>query len=264
MMKKIVLMLVLSCSLIGHSQEEVDISKMQIRDEIIYVEDIEKPFTGKIIEKFENGQIKNEVEYKNGIRHGVYKNYREDGQLTIDNTYENGKMTSTRHYNGSGQLSWEMVLQENSKVEKSYYENGQLAYEETLVEGMRNGTVKTYYENGQLKSESTPGEDNNVQFIKNYYESGQLTSEETLVDGVKNGLTKSYHENGQLAYEGFLVNDLWNGIVKTYYENGQLRTETSIVMGVLHGDTNVYSESGELVGTFVYENDEIVQSTLHE
>lgn len=43
--------------------KEVDISKKQEKNGIVYVENEKKPFTGKIISKYENGQMKMDSQY---------------------------------------------------------------------------------------------------------------------------------------------------------------------------------------------------------
>ena len=83
----------------------------------------------------ENGQLRSEVTYKNGILDGLYKSYYEyGGQPRIKTTLKDGK----KH----GPWKW-------------YYDNGQLKEEGTFKDDKRDGPIKEYHENGQLVGEGT-------------------------------------------------------------------------------------------------------------
>ena len=43
---------------------------------------------------FENGQVKEEVHYKNGKLNGLATTWFEDGQIEIEEFYKNGKLIS--------------------------------------------------------------------------------------------------------------------------------------------------------------------------
>ena len=66
------------------------------------------------VEYYENGQIKQEGSYKNGIRDGKWIYYREDGQMGWEKIWKKGKK--------DGQ--WIQYDEEGSIVEKFCYEVG--------------------------------------------------------------------------------------------------------------------------------------------
>ena len=41
-----------------------------------------------------NGKVQKEVEYRNGAQHGIFRYYDEEGNVTLDYVYENGKKVS--------------------------------------------------------------------------------------------------------------------------------------------------------------------------
>jgi antitoxin component YwqK of YwqJK toxin-antitoxin module len=113
---------------------------------------------------FENGQIKKEVNWKDGVENGVKKSYYEnDSSLTSSlntiGTFKNGI--------------------ENG-VQLQYYENGQLGDSMNIIEGKREGIEKEWNQDGKL----------DLIFIykngdlirqKKYNESGKLIRDTSLV-----------------------------------------------------------------------------------
>jgi len=156
-MKKIVLILIMFLlTLTGCGKERIeDISKLEIRDEKIYVIGENKPYTGTFIDKYENGNLGKIAEFKNGLRHGKQETYDKKGQLLLLNTYKNGQLNGP--YN-------------------SYYENGNLKTEATYKNGKEDGPIRVYYENGQLWSESKYKNGVEVAPIKWYDENGNPKS----------------------------------------------------------------------------------------
>jgi len=81
---------------------------------------------------YENGQKKEEINYKNGKRDGLYTQWYENGQKEYEFTYKDD---------------------EEDGLFTSWYENGQKKYERTFKDGKEDGLYTQWYENGQKKSE---------------------------------------------------------------------------------------------------------------
>ncbi len=43
-----------------------------------------------------DGQVKEEIEYKNGVQDGIYRYYLEDGSLSVDYVYKNGEVVERK------------------------------------------------------------------------------------------------------------------------------------------------------------------------
>jgi len=142
--------------------EEVHESKLQTRNELKYIVNEEKPFTGIAIDTFENGQKSLEIHYEDGILNGKYTVFYENGQIKFEKNYLNNNIYG---------------------ITKKYFENG-IIESENNYDGEGNCYVKEYYSNGVLKSE--------VNFVK-CADNGFL--------GFKDGVMKEYHSNGNLKSE---------------------------------------------------------------
>lgn len=49
---------------------------------------------GAVKKFYTNGKLREEIEFRSGVQHGSYKYYNEDGTLSLEYTYENGKKVS--------------------------------------------------------------------------------------------------------------------------------------------------------------------------
>ena len=92
----------------------VDPSKLVLRDGLMYEGDSETPFTGVAVKKYDSGQKRREVTYKDGKLEGLYATWYENGQKKVEGTYKDGK--------GEGLLTL-------------WYENGQKNSEATFKDG---------------------------------------------------------------------------------------------------------------------------------
>jgi len=95
-----------------------------------------------LIKHMVNDFKQSEINYKNGIQHGSFKTYNEHGYVTLDNTYNDGKLEGlSTSYTGCTQTkaTWKQV--------ESYYKNGK-----------RHGTYKQYEEQGGVIVEHTYNE----------------------------------------------------------------------------------------------------------
>ena len=124
-----------------------------------------KPITGICYGLYDNGNLQEEVELENGLKHGFYKNYHKNGNLSEEGSYKDDKFEDgvVKFYYESGELSKEVGFKnlhcEYHGVVNFYYKNGQLKSEGTAKDHKLCGTMKLYYENGQLEQEYIYGEE---------------------------------------------------------------------------------------------------------
>lgn len=178
---------------------------------------------------YENGQVKSEGSFRNGLLHGLTKKYYESGQLQGEGCYKNGELDGPyKTYYVSGQIKSEGV-NKNGKQEgpnKTYYQSGQLNASGIYVNGKLEGPAKAYYEDGKIQEET-------------YYKNGELE-----------GPAKAYYENGQLESESFYKNGLKDGDKKLYYPTGKLRGVAKFSKGIEDGTWIMYDENGNIEKEF--------------
>ena len=112
----------------SHS-EGISPDQLVKKDSIYYEVNSNTPFTGSVMEYYENGQLKFRENYKNGIVDGPHEWFHKNGQLDERGNYKNGKEDGV----------WE-----------KYYENGELEERDNWKEGEQDGLWEYFNENGQL------------------------------------------------------------------------------------------------------------------
>jgi uncharacterized protein len=90
-----------------------------------------EPFTGICYEVHDNGNLKEEIEMVNGLKHGDGKLFYENGQLNIDRNFKDD--------------------QQHGKFIK-YYEDGKLQVESEWDNGEQRGIQKSYSEDGSMNT----------------------------------------------------------------------------------------------------------------
>jgi len=120
-------------------------------------------------EEWDNGNIKVEFQYyRDGgavIKHGYYKEYREDGQIKSEGTYKEDKLEIEKRF--------------------KYYQHGKepLRLEENYKDGEKDGKWVEYHYNGRIKEERNYKDGKaDGQFV--YYDTeGNITSELCYIIG---------------------------------------------------------------------------------
>lgn len=86
------------------------VSGLEERDGLMFEANDGKPFTGKHVNYWDNGdeQKKEEINYKNGVLDGLFTEWYENGQKSLEANFRNGLLDG---------------------VETIWYENGQKKYE---------------------------------------------------------------------------------------------------------------------------------------
>lgn len=92
-----------------------------------------KKRNGEVISKHANGKVRSVVNYKDGVKHGIAKDFYETGVQRLEINYQDGK----KH----GQY-------------KMFYEDGTLYKEANYLEDRLHGVEKVFRENGTIMSEA--------------------------------------------------------------------------------------------------------------
>jgi antitoxin component YwqK of YwqJK toxin-antitoxin module len=173
------------------NESSISESDFDLMRKFLQLPDIAKyrNLNGPKITYYNNGQIEEELYYKNGGKHGIQKGWYENGQLMYEHNY---------------------IFDHMDGKQKSWYENGQLMSENSYKFTTPNlnclsensGWQKEYYENGNLKEE-------------NFYNENEFKIEKSI----------KYHENGLIKESRVYIND--QIIRQEYDSDGKIKKETS-------------------------------------
>ena len=121
-------LLIVSCD----DDVELTENDLEIRDNIIYLRGTQTPFTGIERARIDDKII--EYEIVDGVKHGSFKLFYENGNKEIIGNIENNA---------------------NSGEWKYFYESGKIESEGYFVEDMPEGRWVWYYESGKIKEEGS-------------------------------------------------------------------------------------------------------------
>jgi antitoxin component YwqK of YwqJK toxin-antitoxin module len=93
----------------------------------------DQPYSGYLVETYQNGKPKTWITMKNGLANGLWQEWLENGNLRYNAYWKAGK----------GHGLWQY-----------FHDNGSLRYEEAYLDDIPNGISRAYYNNGQLMQDS--------------------------------------------------------------------------------------------------------------
>ena len=111
---------------------------------------IDENFTGQVIKKYKNGQVKSIENFKNGKLNGEFKEFFENGSFFQIGTFKNGDMENVKAFYENGNLKFKQNLKDRKGKYRGYYPNGMLEAEGEVFQGDEIGLWKYYNEEGNL------------------------------------------------------------------------------------------------------------------
>lgn len=205
---------------------------------------------GKQTLYYPNKKIKQQYFAKYNVPDSIFKEYNEEGTLTIQGMYRLGSPEGTWQYYYTDSSLWkEEFVSNDTTYLLSYFENDS-AHTKTVDNGF--GSVITYYSNGMLKEAYN---------FKNGLRSGafieQLATGLTSISGSfeqgkKQGVWTYYFENGTIEKQESYLLDSLDGDYVVYLFNGSLKTKGKYMQGKKEGEWVWYMDDGnvEMRGSF--------------
>ena len=129
---------------------------------------------------YENGNIKTERTFVDGIEHGPAKGWYESGQLEFESFKENGLVHG---------------------LVKNYYKNGNLRIENNFIDQVRHGEEKLYYDTGQLAELSNYQNNQLNGFVEFYSREGDLINKVKYINGK---ISFDQHELDKMSFQDLL------------------------------------------------------------
>jgi antitoxin component YwqK of YwqJK toxin-antitoxin module len=183
--------------------------------------------------------LKSKVMYINGVRHGLFTDFYENGKIRSEYKYENGKIHgSYKVWNETGILIEEHNYYNDLEngFQKTFFLNGQVESEIMYIEGKQNGEYKLYYKNGRLSECCNISTENRYKIVKKKY----LDDEKNTLFSLENYLNKSYE-----------------GPQKVWYDNGLLKSVINYKEDQKDGLTTIWNNNGLLMTVENYYQDHL-------
>lgn len=120
------------------------------------------PFSGHVVEYYENSRLKFDISFLNGLREGVSKAYYSDGSLEYERLYKVGEKHGNHvgfYESGAKQFEYHFDHGVNIGTHTEWYESGQVATLFNYENGQPFGLQQTYRSDGKLRSNYVIRED---------------------------------------------------------------------------------------------------------
>lgn len=203
---------------------------------------------------FPNGNLMNEIYFKNGRAYGGFKTYFENGNLEEEGTWKGRVYTGEfKRFHENGTIAQEKTFNESGKtngVVKYFYENGQPELVFTTVDGVENGEATRYYPNGDVKE------------ILTFNEDGSMASrvEKARVNPPLNEKKEDKGEGVKAAgAENMGGTRIVDGYHKTYNDDKDILMDGDFKAGkLIDGKHYIYDNYGLLERIEVYKNGKYV------
>jgi antitoxin component YwqK of YwqJK toxin-antitoxin module len=187
---------------------------------------------------WENGNLKSEIQYRNGKIHGKASWFYQDGSKFYEAYYVDEKL--------EGELT-------------KWYSNGLLQSREQYRNDMLNGKSEYYNEKGRKTEEVYYVNDTINGDYRAWYDDRKIRIEGQYVNGMMDGKWFYWDEFGILIGEGDF--DMGTGFQKKYNREGDLVGRLSFRDNEKHGKEIYYNDEGEVVKEVLYEDGEFVSET---
>ena len=177
---------------------------------------------------------KEEGEYKDGEKDGLWTIYNKKGLKEKEITYDLGIELKQTIYNDEGLKEKEILYEKDEEeIHTLFNENGTKVKEGKIVDGKEEGVWTTFDEKGKKKEETT------------------------FKDGEEDGLYSLWYENGLKKAEGPNKGKCRIGLWTWYYESGEIDKEINYSdngCNTRDGISTVYNKNGKKLEEIVYIN----------
>ena len=222
-----------------HANKNITTSDLIEFNDKYYIANSYNPFSGKVIDYYNNGIKKIEGYYDNGIKSGTWLEFYTSGKLKSESIYYNNQASYTS-FDIKGKINSFGMLIDNLKeglwieFDINGNEKSHFYFTSGILDSLIDVYVPTQINSDSLKVSKIDSIDN-ISFEE---------VKEKIIE-IKNGEYVTYFDSGKYLVE-FYKDDLLDGLTTLYYEDGKKNIERTYKMGSISGKTYEYNELGIL------------------
>lgn len=181
----------------------------------------------KKVEFYSNGAIMSEGKIIDGKKEGFWIEYSMEGDTTVKEYYENGKLEGEKSFFDNNKLSEMRTFSKGVEngLRVLYFSNGEIMAQGSVVNGNQHGDWVTYYENKKVRSQFTLNNGTSIGKSINFYKNGIVSTEIDYMDSID--IVKYYDSLGNLAWHLHVKEDI---IIDT------IEYDQKILDGIDYGD----------------------------
>ena len=204
---------------------------------------------GLVITKYDNGGVKTEGNYVNGVRNGDWAeyleevwwyDYGEDGEANTKDTLENNNRWDSVEvvipdFKPKLKVQGKYINGNRDGIWTEYYEDGKRKTELNYSNGKFNELQSYWHPNGNKIEEKNYINGKQEGFLTKFFEETGIKKEESyFIDGVQQGLWTEWFGDGQKKRERNFSNGERDSIWTAWYENGNKKLQATYLNGKLN------------------------------
>jgi antitoxin component YwqK of YwqJK toxin-antitoxin module len=198
---------------------------------------------------YPNGHVRSEINYKDDLMNGPYKEYDENGNVSVLVQYAKGMI-----------IEEEDTAEMDVEIRNQLDESGNIVYSGSYRKEIPVGIHRVYDGSGKVINAFLyndygikvgegiiTNEGKKEGEWKYYNNDGSLRSTGVYNNNLEQGNWKFYLNNGRLEQTGIYKNGKADGLWKWFYENGNLKREEEYFEGKEEGLCVEYDTSGNII-----------------
>lgn len=218
---------------------------------------------GKWVDIYDNGKVKSEINYQNGLPNGNFKEFSPTGKILKIEKFENGKLIDEKVANKYDTLEVKSLRQE-----KEFYSNGKIKSIKTYKDSLLYGLQLYYKTDGEIEKAEIYDElsqkiaEGIVDILNKkqgkwsfFYDNEKIKSEGNFIDDLKSGEWNYYYEDGSIFEQGTYSEDYPEGIWLWYYPNGKILKSEKYIFGRKSGLNFELDIKGDTIARGNYKED---------
>ena len=198
---------------------------------------------------YPNGRIKSEINYKDDLITGAYKEYDENGNVSMLLQYAKGVLIEEQDT-----AAMEIEIRNQVDADGNLVYSG--SYKENIPVGIhrmfdKNGAVINaflYHDDGTKLGEGIITNDGKKEGDWKYFNrDGSIRAQGKFVNNLEQGTWTYFFPHGKTEQSGIFKNGKTNGLWKWYYEDGNMKREEEFFEGKEEGLCIEYDTLGEII-----------------
>ena len=191
--------------IVGEAIEE-GMLQMQVwtGEELPYAPGKQEPYSGWVKVLYGDGSLQKLLQLHNGKLDGFSLEWYNNGQKKDEGDYKNAKQNgpwTSWHKNGKKSRQATFKQDRPEGLTEEWYENGQKKTEANWRNGRPNGITKRWYKNGLKKDEVFRKNGIPHGVSTHWYKNGQMRSKGETMAFINDGQNLNWYENGQMHTE---------------------------------------------------------------
>ena len=249
----------------GCGKKEKEIVLIE-RDGIQYEQGAQKPYSGKMSSKYNNGNRKTEGQYKDGLPVGDWKFWDRDGteyngsvSRYVFHEIQNGE--TLEKIANNFEVDVDQLYELNEDIDKDTGDKikaGQVIGVKTADDA--DGQFLFWYDKQRIKIKSHKvfinGRRNSKWTFWN--ENGNIVRTGSYAAGKRDGSYAYYFNDGSKKEEGAWKNDQRDGLWVKYSNNGNTQKEGTYSNGKKDGVWTTWNDKGLMASKYLYENNKVI------